>query len=42
MSAEEATAWFREASNETAQALMVESVAVSLWQFMNSRAEWWG
>jgi hypothetical protein len=39
---EEATAWLRQAGNETAQALTVESVATSLWAFVNSRAEWWG
>jgi hypothetical protein len=40
--AEEASAWLREASNETAQALTAESVAASLWHFVNNRAEWWG
>jgi hypothetical protein len=36
---EEATAWLREAGNEPGQALTVESVAASLWHFVNDRAD---
>jgi hypothetical protein len=39
---EEATTWMRERESETAEALTVETVAASLWAFVNSRAEWWG
>jgi hypothetical protein len=39
--AEKATAWLRERGNGTATALTVETVAASLWEFVNSRAEWW-
>lgn len=38
---EEATAWMRQRGDETAEALTVETVAASLWAFVNSRAGWW-
>jgi hypothetical protein len=41
-SPEEANVWMQKAGNESAQALTVESVAASLWHFVNDRAEWWG
>jgi hypothetical protein len=39
---EEANAWIREKGGETAKTLTVETVVASLWEFVNSRAEFWG
>ena len=38
---EGATAWLRERGNDTVEPPKVETVAASLWAFVNSRAEWW-
>ena len=37
----EVAASMRERKGETAEAITVETVAASLWAFVNSRAEWW-
>ncbi len=38
---EEATAWMRKRGNATAEAPKVETVAASLWAFVDSRTKWW-
>jgi hypothetical protein len=39
---DEATAWMQKRGGETAKAPTVEDVAASLWDFVDSRAKWWG